>query len=103
MSNKYDAISSGLELFEPARLRSGQTGKKNRNVDKLPGSGLGSTSVFRATIRLHYPTPDGVAMAREGYYYWLDWPKYLGMVDPTGMVKYINTVALCSRPKRTNF
>jgi sarcosine oxidase subunit beta len=35
-----------------------------------------------------------MALAREGYYYWLDWPTYLGVRDPEGMVTYRNTGAL---------
>jgi sarcosine oxidase subunit beta len=33
-------------------------------------------------------------MAREGYYYWLDWPRYLEKRDPAGMAVYRNTGAL---------
>jgi sarcosine oxidase, subunit beta len=104
MPNKYDAIVIGAGIigacvgFELAKQ-----GKKVLNVDKLPGSGLGSTSGSCAIIRLHYSTPDGVAMAREGYYYWLDWPKYLGTVDPTGMVKYINTGCLVFKTEKNKF
>ena len=33
-------------------------------------------------------------MAREGYFYWLDWPTSLQKHDPTGMAWYRNTGAL---------
>ena len=33
-------------------------------------------------------------MAREGYYYWLEWPKYLEVVDKAGMARYVNTGCL---------
>jgi sarcosine oxidase subunit beta len=104
MSNKYDAVVIGAGIigacvgFELAKR-----GCKVLNVDKLAGSGLGSTSGSCAIIRLHYSTPDGVAMAREGYYYWLDWPKYLGTVDPTGMVRYINTGCLVIKTGKNNY
>lgn len=104
MSGKYDAIVIGAGIigacvgFELAKR-----GKKVLNLDKLAGSGLGSTSGSCAIIRLHYSTPDGVAMAREGYYYWLDWAKYLGTVDPTGMVKYINTGCLVFKSQKNNY
>jgi hypothetical protein len=39
-------------------------------VDKLADAGMGSTSGSCAIIRFHYSTTEGVAMAREGYYYW---------------------------------
>ena len=104
MSKKYDAIVIGAGIigacvgFELAKQ-----GNKVLNVDKLPGSGLGSTSGSCAIIRLHYSTPDGVAMAREGYYYWLDWPKYLGTVDPTGLVKYTNTGCLVIKTEKNKY
>ncbi len=104
MSKKYDAIVIGAGIigacvgFELAKR-----GKKVLNVDKLSGSGLGSTSGSCAIIRLHYSTPDGVAMAREGYYYWLDWLKYLRSVDKTGMVKYINTGCLVIKTQKNNY
>ena len=104
MSDQYDAIVIGAGIigacvgFELAKR-----GQRVLNVDKLAGSGLGSTSGSCAIIRLHYSTPDGVAMAREGYYYWLDWPKYLGAVDPTGLVKYVNTGCLVFKTEKNHF
>ncbi len=91
----YDAIVIGAGVigccvaFELAKK-----GYKTLNIDKLPAAGYGSTSNSCAIIRLHYSTPDGVAMAREGYYYWIDWERYLGVEDPAGMAKYINTGCL---------
>ena len=104
MSKKYDAIVIGAGIigacvgFELAKR-----GKKVLNVDKLSGAGFGSTSGSCAIIRLHYSTADGVAMAREGYYYWLDWAKYLGTVDPTGLVKYINTGCLVIKTEKNHY
>ncbi len=104
MSKKYDAIVIGAGIigacvgFELAKR-----GKKVLNLDKLSGSGLGSTSGSCAVIRLHYSTPDGVAMAREGYYYWIDWHKYLGKVDTTGMVKYLNTGCMVIKTQKNNY
>ena len=104
MSEKYDVIVIGAGIigacvgFELAKK-----GKKVLNVDKLSGSGFGSTSGSCAIIRLHYSTTDGVAMAREGYYYWLDWARYLGKVDPTGLVKYINTGCMVFKSEKNNY
>lgn len=104
MSEKYDAIVIGAGIigacvgFELAKQ-----GKTVLNVDKLSGAGFGSTSGSCAIIRLHYSTPDGVAMAREGYYYWLDWPKYLGTADPTGLVKYVNTGCLVIKTEKNHY
>jgi len=104
MSKKYDAIVIGAGIigacvgFELAKR-----GKKVLNVDKLSGAGFGSTSGSCAIIRLHYSTADGVAMAREGYYYWLDWAKYLGAVDPTGLIKYVNTGCLVIKTEKNHY
>lgn len=96
MSNKsYDAIIIGAGIigncisFELAKK-----GYKTLNVDKLGGSGFGSTAGSCAIIRLYYSSPEGVALAREGYYYWLDWTRYLDVEDPDGMAYYKNTGAL---------
>jgi sarcosine oxidase subunit beta len=95
MDKNYDAIIVGAGIigcctaFELAKR-----GYKTLNVEKLGASGQGSTSGSCAIIRLHYSTPDGVAMAREGYYYWLQWPQYLQVEDKSGMARYVNTGCL---------
>ena len=104
MSEKYDAIIIGAGIigtcvgFELAKR-----GKKTLNVDQLPAAGYGSTGASCAIIRLHYSTPDGVAMAREGYYYWLDWNRYLGVVDESGMIRYINTGCLVMKNEKNKY
>lgn len=95
MNSNYDAIIIGSGIigcctaFELTKL-----GYKTLNIDKLGGAGMGSTSGSCAIIRLHYSTEQGVTLAREGYYYWLNWPKYLEARDPDGMAFYRNTGAL---------
>jgi len=95
MENSYDVIIIGSGIigcctaFELAKK-----GYKTLNVDKLASAGHGSTSGSCAIVRLHYSTPDGVAMAREGFYYWVDWEGYLGVKDKTGMARYVNTGCL---------
>ena len=95
MKSNYDAIIIGSGIigcctaFELAKL-----GYKTLNIDKLGAAGMGSTSGSCAIVRLHYSTVHGVTMAREGYYYWLDWPKYLEVIDPDGVAFYKNTGAL---------
>ena len=95
MNKSYDAIIIGAGIigccvaFELAKK-----GYHTLNVEKLGASGQGSTSNSCAIVRLHYSTPDGVAMAREGYYYWLKWPEYLGVEDKAGMARYVNTGCL---------
>ena len=103
MENKYDAIVIGAGIIGACTgFELAKKGLKVLNVDKLPEAGHGSTSGSCAIIRLHYSTPDGVAMAREGYFYWVDWPKYLGTVDETGLVKYINTGCLVMKTEKNH-
>jgi sarcosine oxidase subunit beta len=95
MKQSYDAIIVGAGIIGcSVAFELAKKGKKTLNIDKLGSSGHGSTSNSCAIIRLHYSTPDGVAMAREGYYYWLEWPQYLGVEDPAGMARYVNTGCL---------
>ena len=101
MANDYDAIIIGAGIigvcvgFELAKR-----GHKTLNVDKLPAAGYGSTSNTCAIIRLHYSTPDGVAMARESYFHWLDWGRYLGVADESGLARYVNTGCLVNKNER---
>jgi len=104
MENKYDAIVIGAGIIGACTgFELAKKGLKVLNVDKLPEAGHGSTSGSCAIIRLYYSTPDGVTMAREGYYYWIDWPKYLGTVDETGLVKYINTGGLVMKTPKNHY
>ncbi|MGD2272868.1 MAG: FAD-dependent oxidoreductase [Desulfobacterales bacterium] len=104
MSRKYDAVIIGAGIigccvaFELAKK-----GYATLNVDKLPESGHGSTANSCAVIRLHYSTPDGVALARESYFYWLNWENYLETNDSRGMIKYINTGCLVTRTERNKY
>ena len=104
MSKNYDAIVIGAGIigccvaFELAKK-----GYKTLNVDKLPEAGSGSTSNSCAVIRLHYSTPAGVAMARESYFYWLDWEAYLGIKDPRGMIRYINHGCLVIKTEKNKY
>jgi sarcosine oxidase subunit beta len=95
MTEKYDAIIVGAGIIGGCiGYELAKKGLKTLNVDRLAEAGQGSTSASCAIIRFHYSTADGVAMAREGYYYWLDWPKYLEADDELGFATYINTGCL---------
>jgi sarcosine oxidase subunit beta len=104
MSKSYDAIVIGAGIigcctaFELAKK-----GFRTLTIDKLGGAGHGSTSNTCAIVRLHYSTPDGVAMAREGYFHWIDWPRYLGVVDEYGMAKYVNTGCLVTKNEKNHY
>jgi sarcosine oxidase subunit beta len=104
MSKRYDAIIIGTGIIGNATgMELARKGYKTLNLDKLPASGYGSTSNTCAIIRLHYSTPEGVAMARESYFYWLDWNKYIGVPDPKGMAKYINTGCLVTKNEKNRY
>ena len=95
MNKSYDTIIIGAGIIGCClAFELSKRGYKTLNVEKLGASGQGSTSNSCAIIRLHYSTPDGVAMAREGYYYWLKWPEYLEVEDTAGMARYVNTGCL---------
>jgi len=92
---KYDAIIIGAGIIgNSITYELALKGYKTLSIDKLGGSGFGSTAGSCAVIRLYYSTPEGVALAREGYYYWLDWNRYLNVTDPDGMAYYKNTGAM---------
>jgi sarcosine oxidase subunit beta len=95
MPKKYDAVIIGSGVIGCCvTFELTKRGYKTLSVDKLGDAGMGSTSGSCAIIRFHYSTTEGVALAREGYYYWLDWPTYLEVRDPQGMATYRNTGAL---------
>jgi sarcosine oxidase subunit beta len=95
VNRQYDAIIIGAGIIGAAiAFELAKKDYKTLNVDKLPSAGYGSTSGSCAIIRLHYSTPDGVATAREGYYYWINWPEYLEVEDELGLANYINTGCL---------
>ena len=88
----YDAIIIGAGIignciaFELAKK-----GWKTLSVDKLSGSGFGSTAASCAIVRAHYSTRDGVALAYEGFKIWDKWGEYLELEDPDGMAEFKKT------------
>ena len=93
MNKKYDAIIIGAGIIgSPIAYELCTMGYRTLNIDKLSDAGLGSTAASCAIVRAHYSTEDGVAMAYEGFKYWLDWENYLGHVkDEKGLAKFMNT------------
>jgi sarcosine oxidase, subunit beta len=61
------------------------------NIDKLPAAGYGPTSNSCSIVRAHYSSRDGVAMAYEGFFYWQDWPAYVGDGDESGLARYMQS------------
>jgi len=101
MLKKYDAIIIGAGIigcsiaFELAKK-----GLKTLNVDTLPAAGYGSTSNSCAIIRLYYSTPEGVALAYEGYSYWQEWEDYLKVKDENGLARYIEKGSIVFKTPR---
>ena len=95
MNKSYDAIIIGCGIignciaFELAKK-----GWQTLSVDKLGGSGLGSTAASCAIVRAHYSTFDGVVIAYEGFDIWKNWTDYCEVSDPAGMAVYRNTGSL---------
>jgi sarcosine oxidase, subunit beta len=91
MSKKVDAVIIGAGVIGAATAYElARKGYRTLNIDKLPASGYGPTSASCAIVRAHYSSWDGVAMAYEGFSYWQDWERYLGVVDDAGTAKYMN-------------
>jgi sarcosine oxidase subunit beta len=104
VNKQYDAIIIGAGIIGAAiAFELAKKGYKTLNVDKLSSAGYGSTAGSCAVIRLHYSTPDGVAMAREGYHYWINWPEYLEVEDELGLVTYINTGCLVMKTAHNKY
>jgi sarcosine oxidase subunit beta len=104
MSKGYDAIVIGAGIIGCCTgYELAKRGYRTLNVDKLHGAGYGSTSSSCAIIRFHYSTPDGVAMARESYYHWLDWTRYLGLRDEIGNARYVNTGCLVFKTEKNAY
>ena len=93
MNKKYDAIIIGAGVIGcPIAYELAKMGYKTLNIDKLADAGEGSTAASCAIVRAHYSTEDGVAMAYDGFKYWLDWENYLGNAeDEKGLARYMNT------------
>ena len=93
MTKQYDAIIIGAGVIgAPIAFELAKKDYKTLSIDKLPDAGEGSTAGSCAIVRAHYSTEDGVAMAYEGFKYWLDWENYLEHVDDEkGLAKYMNT------------
>jgi sarcosine oxidase, subunit beta len=90
MARQADAIIIGAGVIGAATaFELGKRGYKTLNIDKLPSAGYGPTSNSCAIVRAHYSSHEGVAMAYEGFSYWQDWERYLGVVDDMGTSRYM--------------
>ncbi|HEY2418331.1 MAG TPA: FAD-dependent oxidoreductase [Steroidobacteraceae bacterium] len=66
-------------------------GYQTINIDRNAEVGFGSTVSSCAIVRFSYSTLDSVKLALEGYHYWKNWPLVLGVADPRGYARFIQT------------
>ncbi|HZO76750.1 MAG TPA: FAD-dependent oxidoreductase [Solirubrobacteraceae bacterium] len=92
MGRDADAIIIGAGVIGAAiAFELGKRGYRTVNLDKLPAAGYGPTGNSCSIVRAHYSSPDGVAMAYEGFFYWQDWERYLGVEDEAGLARYMQS------------
>ncbi len=95
MTERCDAVVVGAGVVGLSiGLALARRGRRTLNVDAAAAAGAGSSGSTSAIVRFHYSTAEGCAMARESYYHWLDWPRFLGAGDELGLARYVNTGCL---------
>jgi sarcosine oxidase subunit beta len=96
--SEVDAIVIGAGVIgSSVALELARGGRSVVVVDKGPGPGAGSTSASSAIIRFSYSTRDAILTAWEAAVMWTDWAAHLGVTDPDGMCRFIQTGNLILR------
>ena len=91
----YDAVVIGAGVIGcSVALELARSGRSVVVVDPRSGPGYGSTSASSAIVRYHYDHVPETALAWEAGHRWMEWERYLGCVDPTGMARFIRSGAL---------
>jgi glycine/D-amino acid oxidase-like deaminating enzyme len=72
------------------------------NIDRQPEVGFGSTANSCAIVRFSYSTLAGVMLAHEGYHYWADWPRFVGVEDERGFARFIQCGHLMLRTSESD-
>ena len=89
MSENYDAIIIGAGVIGACTAYElAKKGLRTLSIDKGPEAGYGSTSASCAIIRTYYSAYETCALAYEGWFYWKDWGKYIGLPDDCDMITY---------------
>ena len=92
MNAGTDVLVIGAGVIGSAvALELARSGRSVLVLDRGPAPGAGSTSSSSAIIRFSYSTLDGVLTAWEAAPAWHDWEGYLGVRDPDGMCRFIQT------------
>lgn len=85
-TESYDAVIIGAGVIgNSVALELARAGWRTLNVEKLPGSGFGSTGYSSGICRMMYSLPDSVRFAWEGYHYFQNWEEHIGVEDERGM------------------
>jgi sarcosine oxidase, subunit beta len=83
-------IGAGV-IGSAVALELARSGRSVLVIDRGSAPGAGSTSSSSAIVRFSYSTLDGVLTAWEAAPAWQDWEAYLGIGDPEGMCRFIQT------------
>ena len=84
-------IIGGGVMGASIALELSRHGRKAVVVDKGGAAGAGSTSASSAIIRFTYSNFNTILMAWENAQHWFNWSKFVGIDDPDGMAKYVQT------------
>lgn len=95
MAATADALVIGTGVIGAAvALELARSGRRVLSLDANRTAGHGSTSASCAIIRMHYSTPEGTAMAWEGYHDWAGWRDYLGAPEGEALAQFRETGCL---------
>lgn len=87
-SKSYDAVIIGAGVIgNSIATELSRNGWRTLNVEKLQGSGHGSTGYSSGICRLFYSVEDSVKMAWEGYTYFEHWDEHIGVKDENGVAR----------------
>ena len=104
MSERADAIIIGAGIIGAAiAFELSKKGYRTLSIDRNPAAGYGPTSASCAIIRVHYSTFAGTAFAYEGYFYWKEWARYLGVEDERGLATYRETGCMVMRTAANDY
>lgn len=103
MTETYDAIVIGAGIIGASvAFELAKSGRRTICIDRLPAAGYGSTGNSCAIVRLHYSTFQGTALAREAYFGWKEWEKYVGQHDERGLAKFLETGIMVLKTAQNN-
>ena len=104
MADTADAIIIGAGVIGAAvAYELAKSGWKTLSLDARGAAGHGSTAGSCAIIRMHYSTPEGTAMAWEGYHDWAGWRDYLGAPEDEALAEFRETGCLVMRTEANGY